>query len=1010
MRIVSVTLFFFFASFSLFSQVTVNNAVNAVDGVQNVLLGAGVTASNITFQGNNAQIGSFTCTGACTMGISSGLVMGSGNIDQVPGNTSGSSNAGPASGTSVADADLSALTGTSIRDAAVLEFDFIPTGDTILFRFVFGSEEYPEFVNAGFNDAFGFFLSGPGISGPYTNNARNIALLPNGITPVTIDNVSPFSNSAFYVTNSSGANTIECDGYTTVLTALSVVECGQSYHLKLAICDAFDALYDSFVFLEAGSFESNTLDLSFLQPGIAPEENGLFEGCPEGNVQFTRPPGVVGDLVYDLSYSGTATFGVDYNSLPDFITLPEGVNSALLPISAIDDGFGEGTETIIINVVSTIECATGIDLTLTIFELAPLSVSVAPVVVPCNEDAEIFLNITGGFGNYQVNWGSYGPGNPLIIEDPVNSQINYMITDVCSVDPLNGSVNVSLQQYAPIQMTIGPDLSLDCNDIAEIPVSIIGGNGSYTFEWFVNDEPAIAAEILTIEDPVNSEVAVIATDGCGLTGTDTLTITLPVTPIIVDMPEITPGTCNGTVNIAPQVSGGVGNYNYQWIIIDETVGTEATLNTASVQGLDVIFIVSDECDNLAQDTTVIQIDPSDITVALGNDLTLTCLDFVTLTPAVSGGTGNYQYQWSVDGSVVSTAPDYEVNFSSTEQVVLVVNDECNASGSDEVQINIPPAPISIVLMPEMDVVCLQNFTVSATSVTGGVGTLEYSWLLNNVSYSQNSSFTYSTTSPVSFVLNVNDACGNLASDVIEINILPSQMSIEVTANDDNICPQDQVVLNAVVSNAIGTVSYIWSNASQNSSITVNPVETTSYLVGATDACGANVTDEITVNVLTQDGPLSVVAETEVCVNISTPDMMSGGYLPYIVSFDEDFELSYIAQNGTFSSGQIGAYDFTVTDQCGFQQSGVIVVESCETIIPNIFSPNDDGKNDTFEIKGIEGFKKSSLTVWNRWGNKIYESADYSNNWTGDDHEDGVYYYIFNRSDGKDFEGSVQLIR
>jgi len=1010
MKLILTCLFVFLLTINLCAQVTVNNAVNGTDGVQNVLLGSGVTASNITFSGNNAQIGSYTCSGLCTMGISSGLVMGSGNIDQVPGNGGGGSTMGPASGTGASDPDLVAIAGASINDAAILQFDFVPTGDTIEFRFVFGSDEYPEFVNSGFNDAFGFFLSGPGISGSFTNGAVNIALLPNGVTPITINNVNSGVNSSFYVTNTGGANNIECDGYTVVLTASAVVECGQTYNFKLAIGDAGDTSYDSFVFLEAGSFESNSLDLSFLQPGISPETNGLFEGCPEGNVLFTRPPGVIGDLVYNLSYSGTATSGADYNTLPNFISIPDGLNSALLPISAFDDGFGEGTETIVINVVSSVECATGINLTLTIFELAPLAVSVAPVVVPCNEDAEVMLSITGGFGNYQVNWGSFGLGNPLLIPNPVNSQINYMVTDVCSVDPFSGTIDINLQQYAPIQTTIGSDLVLDCNDAAIIPPNTIGGNGIYTFEWFVDGASVSSDEILTINDPTNSEVAVIVTDGCGATGTDSLNIILPIIPVMSDLPIITSGTCNGTVDITAQISGGVGGYTYQWFINDQLVGTAPQITTISIQDQDVILIVTDECDNQAQDTTSIQIPPTPISVSLGSDLTLTCLDIITINATVSGGTGNYQYQWSINNSLVSSSVNYEVNLDATEQIVLTVNDECNASGNDEIVINVPPVPVVINLNPTIEVVCLQNFSVAANNVTGGVGALQYSWLLNDLPYSQNSSFSYNTSSAVSFVLNVTDACGNEATDIIAVNLLPSLLSIETTANNDNICPQVAVALDAAVSNAIGNVSYLWSTSSSNSSITVNPDVTTTYLIGVTDACGANVTDEITINVLTQTGPLSVVLEESVCINVSTSDLLSGGYLPYVVTYNIVPYIDYNPQSGTFISSQIGNFDFTVVDQCGFQQSGSVIIESCETIIPNVFSPNDDGKNDVFEIRGIEGFRNSTLTVWNRWGNMVYESSNYNNEWGGGDHNEGVYYYIFKRVDGENFEGSVQIIR
>lgn len=89
----------------------------------------------------------------------------------------------------VADPDL-AFIESQQRCVAVLEFDFIPTGDSISFRFVFGSEEYPEYVCSQYNDVFGFFLSGPGIDGSFTNNAINLGVLPNSTVPIAINTVN----------------------------------------------------------------------------------------------------------------------------------------------------------------------------------------------------------------------------------------------------------------------------------------------------------------------------------------------------------------------------------------------------------------------------------------------------------------------------------------------------------------------------------------------------------------------------------------------------------------------------------------------------------------------------------------------------------------------------------------------------------------------------------------------------------------------------------------------------
>ena len=80
----------------------------------------------------------------------------------------------------------------SAQDAAVLEFDFVPTDDTVQFRYVFGSNEYLTWINSMFNDVFGFFVSGPGITGPFTspagfpNGSINIANVPFSMPPSTM--------------------------------------------------------------------------------------------------------------------------------------------------------------------------------------------------------------------------------------------------------------------------------------------------------------------------------------------------------------------------------------------------------------------------------------------------------------------------------------------------------------------------------------------------------------------------------------------------------------------------------------------------------------------------------------------------------------------------------------------------------------------------------------------------------------------------------------------------------
>jgi hypothetical protein len=153
---------FFGVSTKLNAQIAVSQTGTVAQWVQNVLIGPGVTVSNVSFTGDLQAIGTFTSGAAGTnLGFTDGIILSSGKATDAAGfNNSGSTTTNTSGGS---DTDLASLINTqtsNIKDAAVLEFDFIPVSDTVRFRYVFGSEEYPEFVNTSFNDVFGFFLSG----------------------------------------------------------------------------------------------------------------------------------------------------------------------------------------------------------------------------------------------------------------------------------------------------------------------------------------------------------------------------------------------------------------------------------------------------------------------------------------------------------------------------------------------------------------------------------------------------------------------------------------------------------------------------------------------------------------------------------------------------------------------------------------------------------------------------------------------------------------------------------
>ena len=141
--------------------------------VRDVLLAEGEEVFNVKFNGQDFDniscnaLGYFTTGSIQTnLGMHSGVIMSTGHVWQSAGpnnSTCASSNATVCA--NYLDPSLSTIIGGNKYDASTLELDFIPKSDTVRFKYVFGSEEYPEFVGGGYNDIFGFFISGPDPSG-----------------------------------------------------------------------------------------------------------------------------------------------------------------------------------------------------------------------------------------------------------------------------------------------------------------------------------------------------------------------------------------------------------------------------------------------------------------------------------------------------------------------------------------------------------------------------------------------------------------------------------------------------------------------------------------------------------------------------------------------------------------------------------------------------------------------------------------------------------------------------
>lgn len=213
------------------------------------------------------------------------------------------------------DEDLSKeIAGLKTYDARVIEISFIPSADTLYYRYVFASEEYDEFVCSSYNDVFAFYLSREG------RKKKNIALVPGKRQPVsinTINNGNPRnpsckkSNAHLYQKN-DGRQNLLYDGFTKVLDIRQKVIPGKVYHLKIAIADASDNVLDSSVLIENGSIFSyfNFFELHFgLNSSVAANKKILrktFQALkkhPNSKVQLIGHADLSGDATYNFELS-----------------------------------------------------------------------------------------------------------------------------------------------------------------------------------------------------------------------------------------------------------------------------------------------------------------------------------------------------------------------------------------------------------------------------------------------------------------------------------------------------------------------------------------------------------------------------------------------------------------------------------------------------------------------------------------------------------------------------------
>jgi gliding motility-associated-like protein len=762
---------------SIKAQLTTTQTLTPQQLVQNVLLGSGVTASNITFSGDPLQIAQFFATPSTNLGIPSGIFLSTGHASTANANGPQGPNNSGSTGTNWAgpgDALLDVVSGVNTFDAAVLEFDFIPTGDSVKFRYCFGSEEYPEYVNAGVNDAFAFFLSGPNpAGGNYVN--KNVALLPGTSTAVSIDNVNAGLNATYYRSNTGNPINCEFDGLTTVLYALEKIVCGQTYHIKIAIADGGDGVWDSGVFLEGGSFSSlPPLNVFTTNSNSNIPDSILVEDCNTYCAYFIRNGNLANVDSFNLQVTGNALLGPDYIqsgnasfTWPTKLIFAAGQDTIkICNINALQDNLIEGTDTIKFAmssfVTNTLSClsSNAIKFNLYIKDYTPIGIGQNNTSVCTGNSIVLNAAATNGYAPYTYTWTAPAVNTSTFNTGPINSTQIYTITvnDIC---------NKPVTQQITINPVSTPTVVSTNTVICAGTTATVVASGASTYTWsngaandslFVNPSSNTTYTVVGANGAcTNSAVATVTVIGFSLSITGNNSICLgQSTTLTASGSPTTYVWNNGTTNAST--------------IVSPTVTTNYTVSS-----------VAASCSNTAVYTVSVTPPPT---------LTVTGTPYCAGQTTTVTATGANSYTWSTG--------------STTNSIVVspIGNTTYTVVGS-----SIPSCTSSIVFTPSLIattpeiintspvIFCLDSIKGITIRIVGGNQPYNVSWLIpaggiipfDTTGYAYY--FTQSNTpSSGSYTIVVTDQC--LYSDTLAIDINSIDCDIimpnVVTPNGDGI--------------------------------------------------------------------------------------------------------------------------------------------------------------------------------------------------------------------------------
>ncbi len=600
-------------------------------------------------------------------------------------------------------------------------------------------------------------------------------------------------------------------------------------------------------------------------------------------------------------------------------------------------------------------------------------------------NGNIILTVNGGTTPYDYTW-SNGSGTKDINNLAPGNYIVF-VSDVrgCTTDK-----SFLITEPSKAVSLVKKFQNSDCtNKTGSIDITVSGGTSPYKYKWS-ND-----ATTSNLSGLASGKYVVAITDSQKCAIADSVTLTAP--PSLINLKTtVTPVSCNGGNNGAATVIINQAKAPFTILWPDGT-------SSASISGLkagtySVTVVDSNNCTSSA---TANIVEPS--VFVLNKKVTdINCKGDASgaIDVTVLGGTNPYSYAWS-DGSTTQSIKNLIIgNYSLTAADVRGCKDSFNVSITE------PKLPLK-TSVTHVDLTCKGANSGSADlTVTGGTAPYSFQW-------NPNGAVTEDLTGIAAgiYTVIVTDSKECLSAAKVTINEPADLLLISSNVTPVRCQGESNGAISLSTVGGLSPYSYLWS---QNGTTADNLAGLSSglYSVVITDGNNCRVVKDI---IVTQ--PDLIKAELTTSIGCTGQDgeidlYTTGGTEPY----------SYIWSNGAVTENLLnlvpGLYSVIITDfrACSLTDSVSITEEAHGCInVPNGFSPNSDGTNDTWILRNIESFPKSVVDVFDREGNSVFNSLGYAIPWNGTLNGRllpiGTYYYVINLNNGdKQISGSVTILR